>query len=116
MKLTIEINTFKDLINFAEYFLDKQNLDNHEDLLPKPLKDFHFSIRVTNVLASEKIETIGDLCQLSEKNLMRIGNIGKISIRQIKKVLEEHGLSLASKFNEEFAKNPNQFIKQGEEL
>lgn len=44
---------------------------------------------------TRKVETVRDLVALSEKDLLRCYNIGRLSVDRIKGVLSAHGLSLA---------------------
>jgi DNA-directed RNA polymerase alpha subunit len=45
---------------------------------------------------TSKIETVRDLVGLSEKDLLRCYNIGRLSVDRIKGVLAAHGLSLST--------------------
>jgi len=52
------------------------------------------TVRAHNCLKYEKIYYIGDLVQKTEKELLLIHNMGKKSLQEIKKGLNEQGLEL----------------------
>ena len=53
-----------------------------------------FTVRAYNCLRAEGIETIGDLLKYSERDLCRIPNMGRKSIKDIKEVLTSMNLVL----------------------
>ena len=53
-----------------------------------------FTVRAYNCLRAEGIETIGDLLKYSERDLCRIPNMGRKSIKDIKEVLASMNLML----------------------
>ena len=53
-----------------------------------------FTVRAYNCLRAEGIETIGDLLKYSERDLCRIPNMGRKSIKDIKEVLASMNLLL----------------------
>lgn len=59
-----------------------------------PLNGFDFSTRVINALREEKILTIGRLLEYTESKILRLPNIAKHSLQNIKDALAEHGLNL----------------------
>jgi DNA-directed RNA polymerase subunit alpha len=58
------------------------------------IEDLNLSVRSYNCLKREGINTVGDLVQRSEQELMDIRNFGSKSIDEVKAKLEELGLSL----------------------
>jgi DNA-directed RNA polymerase subunit alpha len=62
--------------------------------LATPIEDLNFSVRSYNCLKREGINTVGDLVQRSEQELMDIRNFGQKSIDEVKGKLEELGLHL----------------------
>jgi len=54
-----------------------------------------FSVRAENALMSIGVKTIGDLIQYSEKDLLKIAKFGTKSLKEIKILLSEMGLSLS---------------------
>lgn len=59
-----------------------------------PFNNFYFSTRVINALREEKILTIGRLLEYTESEILRLPNIAKHSLQNIKDALAEHGLNL----------------------
>ena len=59
-----------------------------------PIEDLDLSLRAYNCLKREGINTVGDLIQRSEAELMDIRNFGQKSIDEVKGKLEELGLGL----------------------
>jgi DNA-directed RNA polymerase subunit alpha len=58
------------------------------------IEELNLSVRSYNCLKREGINTVGDLVQRSEQELMDIRNFGQKSIDEVKSKLEELGLSL----------------------
>ncbi len=58
------------------------------------VEDLNLSVRSYNCLKREGINTVGDLVQRSEQELMDIRNFGQKSIEEVKAKLDELGLSL----------------------
>ena len=58
------------------------------------IEDLNLSVRSYNCLKREGVNTVGDLVQRSEQELMDIRNFGQKSIEEVKAKLEELGLSL----------------------
>ena len=74
-----------------------------EDLIRKlnmPVSDLDLSVRAGNCLASAQINTIADLVQRNEQELLTYRSFGKTSLREVGKKLEELGLSLGMKLPE----------------
>ncbi len=68
-----------------------------EDLRQKlsmSISELDLSVRSANCLASEKIETIGELVARSEAELLKVRNFGKTSLREVKKKLQDMSLGL----------------------
>ena len=52
------------------------------------------SVRASNCLESAKIHTVGDLAKLTEGDLLKVRSFGKTSLREVKRKLQDLGLSL----------------------
>lgn len=111
---SILIKHFEYLIFFKESEL--QNKEIHEtvpnpeedlnfDLLNenilKPIEDLELSVRAYNCLKSAGINTIAELVQRSEGELMKTKNFGRRSLEEIKEVLTSMGLKLGMRINPE---------------
>ncbi|MHC4446463.1 MAG: DNA-directed RNA polymerase subunit alpha [Planctomycetota bacterium] len=68
-----------------------------EELIRKlsmPIGDLDLSVRAGNCLESANIRTVGDLVQKDDPELLGVRSFGKTSLREVKRKLEELGLSL----------------------
>jgi DNA-directed RNA polymerase subunit alpha len=64
-----------------------------QDLFAKPIEDLaELSVRSRNSLQKENIQTLGDLVQKSEEEMLAIENFGKKSLKEIEDFLEEPAL------------------------
>jgi len=63
-------------------------------LLSKAVKELELTIRSENCLLRGGIHTIGELVSRSKDDLLKIRNLGKISLREIEEKLEKIGLKL----------------------
>lgn len=62
--------------------------------LDRSVYDLELSVRSANALQNTGIDFIGDLVQRSEADMLRIRNFGRKSLKEIKEILREMGLSL----------------------
>ena len=67
---------------------------DEDGFLARPVRDLELSIRSENCLLRGGILSIGDLVGRSKEDLLKIRNLGKISLREIEEKLEQAGLSL----------------------
>ncbi len=58
------------------------------------IAELELSVRANNCLESVQIETVGQLAQMTEAELLKIRSFGKTSSREIKRKLADMGLSL----------------------
>lgn len=63
-------------------------------MMVRPIKDLELSIRSENCLLRGGVQTIGDLVSRGRTELLKIRNLGKISLREIEEKLEKFGLTL----------------------
>ena len=68
-----------------------------EAKLNTPIQELELSVRASNCLELAKIETVRQLVQMSEAELLKIRSFGKTSLREIKRKLADVGLSLGMK-------------------
>lgn len=72
--------------------------DQYEKLMDKSVNELELTVRAANLLNNANIQTIRELCSHSEKDLLKLRNCGKVTIREIKTELQKIGLDL--EFNE----------------
>ena len=68
--------------------------DKFNQILRTPITDFELSVRSRNCLAKMQIETLGDLVQKTEAELLSYKNFGETSLAEIKEILTGKGLHL----------------------
>jgi len=62
--------------------------------LNTPIAELELSVRAANCLDSVKLDTVGQLVEMTEADLLKIRSFGKTSLREIKRKLADLGLSL----------------------
>ena len=65
-----------------------------EQILNTTIADFELSARSRNCLEVAGINSLGDLTRISEQDLLAGKNFGETSLREIRKLLEDRGLSI----------------------
>ncbi len=65
--------------------------------LYRSVNELELSVRSINCLQNAKIETIGDLVQKTEAEMLKTKNFGRKSLQEIKTVLASMGLTLGMK-------------------
>jgi DNA-directed RNA polymerase subunit alpha len=63
-------------------------------ILETPISDFELSVRSRNCLKKMNIDTIGDLLNITEAELLSYKNFGETSLREVKTILESKNLRL----------------------
>jgi DNA-directed RNA polymerase subunit alpha len=66
-------------------------------VLAQPIEEMELTVRSYNCLKREGVQTVGDLVQRTEEDLLEIRNFGQKSIDEVKAKLEEMGLELRKK-------------------
>lgn len=66
-----------------------------EDLLDRRIDELELSVRTSNCLQSLGVTTIGELVAHSEAELFKAKNFGRKSLKEIKEILADMGLSLS---------------------
>ena len=62
--------------------------------LNQPISVLDLSVRASNCLESAKIHAIGELVKMTEGDLLKVRSFGKTSLREVKRKLQDMGLSL----------------------
>jgi len=74
-----------------------------DDLIRKlnmPINELDLTVRASNCLNSAKVRSVADLVTKDEADLLAVRSFGKTSLREVKRKLEELGLSLGMKLPE----------------
>jgi DNA-directed RNA polymerase subunit alpha len=93
----------KDIESSKTMFYDEEKekkKTRKSQILETPISDFELSVRSRNCLKKMKIETLGDLLNISEAELLSYKNFGETSLREIKTILEPKSLSLGMSLEE----------------
>ncbi|MDP2234546.1 MAG: DNA-directed RNA polymerase subunit alpha, partial [Actinomycetota bacterium] len=69
-------------------------VDEGESLLDTPIEELDMSVRSYNCLKRQGVNTIGQLTECSENDLLNIRNFGAKSIEEVKDKLQQMGLGL----------------------
>ncbi len=93
----------KDIESSKTMFYDEEKEERKtrkNQILETPISDFELSVRSRNCLKKMKIETLGDLLNITEAELLSYKNFGETSLREIKSILDPKGLTLGMALEE----------------
>ena len=76
--------------------------------LNRSVEELELSVRSYNCLKNANIQTIGELVQKSEAEMLKTKNFGRKSLNEIKEILSSMGLSLGMKIDEQGNAVPTQ--------
>jgi DNA-directed RNA polymerase subunit alpha len=71
--------------------------DKLNDILWRSVDELELSVRSANCLQNANIHYIGDLVQRTEAEMLKTKNFGRKSLKEIKEILAQMGLSLGMK-------------------
>lgn len=91
MIITDENITFDNKEEKKEDMVDEQTLQLRK-VLKTPLEDLDLSVRAFNCLKAAKINSLSELVQYEQEDLMKFRNFGQKSLSEIEQVLTERGL------------------------
>ena len=74
-------------------------LSQMNEVLNRSVEELELSVRSYNCLKNANIQTIGDLVQKTEAEMLRTKNFGRKSLNEIKEILSGLGLSFGMKFD-----------------
>ncbi|WP_349409143.1 DNA-directed RNA polymerase subunit alpha [Pseudalkalibacillus sp. SCS-8] len=77
----------------AEIMVEKEE-DQKEKVLEMTIEELDLSVRSYNCLKRAGINTVQELTQKSEEDMMKVRNLGKKSLEEVQEKLEELGLGL----------------------
>ncbi|MBW4827039.1 MAG: DNA-directed RNA polymerase subunit alpha [Clostridiaceae bacterium] len=94
--LTEHLNLFIDLtehVNDVEIMVEKEE-DKKEKVLEMTVEELDLSVRSYNCLKRAGINTVDELTQRTEEDMMKVRNLGKKSLEEVKNKLADLELSL----------------------
>ena len=89
-------DSFEDVPEFDESEYDEME-EKLKKILSTPVEELELSVRSSNCLKMANIQSIGDLVQRSEDEMVKTKNFGKKSLAEIQNKLKSYGLSLGMK-------------------
>ena len=96
--MTIFIN-FEEELETEARGEDKPRIKNEN--LNRSVEELELSVRSYNCLKNANIQTIGELVQKTEAEMLKTKNFGRKSLNEIKEILASMGLSLGMKIDEQ---------------
>jgi DNA-directed RNA polymerase subunit alpha len=96
--MNIFINFEEELEAQAAGASDKPEIRNEN--LNRSVEELELSVRSYNCLKNANIQTIGELVQKSEAEMLKTKNFGRKSLNEIKEILSSMGLGLGMKIDE----------------
>ena len=84
-----------DHVNDVEIMVEKEE-DKKEKVLDMTVEELDLSVRSYNCLKRAAINTVEELTDKSEDDMMKVRNLGRKSLEEIQKKLDELGLGLKS--------------------
>ena len=96
--MTIFINFEEEIETEAQAEEGRTLLRN--DNLNRSVEELELSVRSYNCLKNANIQTIGELVQKTEAEMLKTKNFGRKSLNEIKEILAQMGLSLGMKIDE----------------
>jgi DNA-directed RNA polymerase subunit alpha len=95
--MTIFIN-FEEVPEATEE-VSERGLDKMNEVLNRSVEELELSVRSYNCLKNANIQTIGELVQKTEAEMLRTKNFGRKSLNEIKEILANMGLSLGMRID-----------------
>ncbi|HZT31292.1 MAG TPA: DNA-directed RNA polymerase subunit alpha [Bryobacteraceae bacterium] len=95
--MAIFIN-FEELPESAEEVTER-GMDKMNDVLNRSVEELELSVRSYNCLKNANIQTIGELVQKTEAEMLRTKNFGRKSLNEIKEILSNMGLTLGMRLD-----------------
>jgi DNA-directed RNA polymerase subunit alpha len=95
--MAIFIN-FEEVAEAAEE-ISERGMDKVSEVLNRSVEELELSVRSYNCLKNANIQTIGELVQKSEAEMLRTKNFGRKSLNEIKEILANMGLALGMRMD-----------------
>ena len=95
LKLFQNMDGLPEEVEEEESTFPEEETDTSSKVLDMTIEDLDLSVRSFNCLKRANINTVADLTAKSEEDMMKVRNLGRKSLEEVKKKLEDLGLSLA---------------------
>lgn len=99
----------KDIEATGDMYYDEEALREQsrlQHLLSRPVTDFELTVRSRNCLERMGIRTLGDLTEVSEQDLLASRNFGETSLREVRELMERHGLRIGQNLHQVVEREP----------
>lgn len=96
--VTAELNT---QINDQDYMYEREEKVANKKL-EKKIEELDLSVRSYNCLKRAGINTVGELSQKTEEEMMRVRNLGRKSLKEVVQKLREIGLDLRRSYDADY--------------
>ena len=107
------LNPFVQYFELGEQIVEAVGAESQEEIdtelqnkLRMSVHELELSVRSNNCLESAQVETVGQLVRMAEADLLKIRSFGKTSLREVKRKLQDLGLSLGMKLPAMEGENP----------
>ena len=107
------LNPFVQYFELGEQIVEVATAQGREEIdaelqnkLRMSVHELELSVRANNCLESAQIETVGQLVRKTEADLLKIRSFGKTSLREVKRKLQDLGLSLGMSLPAMEGENP----------
>ena len=95
--ITNNMRLFIDLtVNVVSVNYNEPEMDNRDKILEMTIEELDLSVRAFNCLKRASINTVGELVQRNQEDMMKVRNLGKKSLEEVEQKLQALGLSLRS--------------------
>jgi DNA-directed RNA polymerase subunit alpha len=94
LKLFKSMDGLPEEIEEEEATFPEEVEDDTSKVLEMTIEDLDLSVRSFNCLKRANINTVADLAEKTEDDMMKVRNLGRKSLEEVKKKLEELGLAL----------------------
>jgi DNA-directed RNA polymerase subunit alpha len=84
----------------ADHHAEDGRMHLRNENLNRSVEELELSVRSYNCLKNANIQTIGELVQKTEPEMLKTKNFGRKSLNEIKEILAQMGLSLGMKIDE----------------
>jgi len=85
----------------GELISEEKEKSEREKILNKTLEELDFSVRSYNCLKKSEVNTLRDLVEFSPREIIKIKNLGKKSLDEIKEKITKYGFVLGEKTHQE---------------
>ena len=94
LKLFQNMDGLTEDVEEEEASFPEEEEDKSSKTLEMNIEDLDLSVRSFNCLKRANINTVADLAEKTEEDMMKVRNLGRKSLEEVKKKLEELGLTL----------------------